>query len=432
MAPSKLLRTRSKRALFLAGFVVLFVAAEGVSKGIGQTDTPRSEPRVAEPAPVVVAMQAILPPRPATALPADFDPRTARLVDSKYVAELAGGSRAELTLDPGLTRHVSRELERYAVPFGALVAMDPRDGRILALVSHSSASPGANVAFDASPPAASVFKIVTAAALLDRGVLATDSLCYGGGLHGIGLPDLADDAARDTRCATLSDALSGSINSVFAKLADRRLEHGVLARYASAFGFGQPLPLEISAPTSGVEVPDDRLEFARMAAGFWHTHLSPMHGALVASTVANGGVMPRAILADRIVGPDGTVLATATPGAHRTVVGPEAARVLTAMMERTVSSGTAHSAFFDDHGVAFLPGIRVAGKTGTLTAERPEYRGYTWFVGFAPADAPTIAVAALVVNTPEWRIKASYLAREALRYRLVVSAPRVAATAPAR
>jgi cell division protein FtsI/penicillin-binding protein 2 len=88
------------------------------------------------------------------------------------------------------------------------------------------------------------------------------------------------------------------------------------------------------------------------------------------------------------------------------------------MMENTVSRGTARRTFHDQHGRPFLPDIRVAGKTGTLSSERP-YRGYTWWVGFAPADAPTIAVAALAVNTPLWRIKAAYIAREALRYYLV-------------
>jgi cell division protein FtsI/penicillin-binding protein 2 len=88
------------------------------------------------------------------------------------------------------------------------------------------------------------------------------------------------------------------------------------------------------------------------------------------------------------------------------------------MMERTVTDGTARRSFHDARGNAFLPGIRVAGKTGTLSGSDP-YRGYTWWVGFAPADRPTIAVAALVVNTPRWRIKASYLARETLRYYLV-------------
>ena len=87
--------------------------------------------------------------------------------------------------------------------------------------------------------------------------------------------------------------------------------------------------------------------------------------------------------------------------------------------------GTARRAFHDPRGVPFLPGISVAGKTGTLSGENP-YRGYTWWVGFAPAEHPTIALAALAVNTPEWRIKASTVAREALRNYLVRPAPRAA------
>ncbi|MFN7697770.1 MAG: penicillin-binding transpeptidase domain-containing protein [Deltaproteobacteria bacterium] len=86
-----------------------------------------------------------------------------------------------------------------------------------------------------------------------------------------------------------------------------------------------------------------------------------------------------------------------------------------------MSRGTARRAFHDERGRPFLPGIAVAGKTGTLSEERP-YRGYTWWVGFAPADHPRIAIATLVVNTPEWRIKASHAAVEALRHHLVEQA----------
>ncbi|HMI94567.1 MAG TPA: penicillin-binding transpeptidase domain-containing protein, partial [Polyangiales bacterium] len=73
--------------------------------------------------------------------------------------------------------------------------------------------------------------------------------------------------------------------------------------------------------------------------------------------------------------------------------------------------------FHDPRGRPFLPGISVAGKTGSLSSDQP-YRAYSWWIGFAPEDAPRVAVAALVVNTPKWRIKASYVAREALRYYL--------------
>ena len=84
------------------------------------------------------------------------------------------------------------------------------------------------------------------------------------------------------------------------------------------------------------------------------------------------------------------------------------------MMTETVARGTARSAFHDPKGQPFLPGITVAGKTGSLSSDSP-YRAYSWFIGFAPEDKPRIALAALVVNTPKWRIKSSFLAREALR-----------------
>ena len=88
------------------------------------------------------------------------------------------------------------------------------------------------------------------------------------------------------------------------------------------------------------------------------------------------------------------------------------------MMTRTVTHGTAKKAFWDPKGRPFLPGIAVAGKTGTLSRSNP-YRRYNWWVGYAPVDDPKIAVASLVVNELKWRIKASYVAREALREYLV-------------
>jgi cell division protein FtsI/penicillin-binding protein 2 len=88
------------------------------------------------------------------------------------------------------------------------------------------------------------------------------------------------------------------------------------------------------------------------------------------------------------------------------------------MMTKTVTKGTAKKAFYDPKGRSFLPGISVAGKTGTLSRHNP-HRTYNWWVGYAPVDDPKIAVAALVVNEPQGRIKASYVAREALRNYLV-------------
>lgn len=346
------------------------------------------------------------------------------------MADLAGGRHAVLTLDPALQQFVEQLYARYQVPFGSLVAIEPRSGRVLAYVSHSSANPDSgDLAIDPTPPAASVFKVVTASALLDAGVTAQTRVCYHGGSSGIGAGNLVDDP-HDSACATLAEAMGGSINVVFAKLAVARLDPARLERYASAFGFGQTLPFDVPVRPSVLEVPTERLEFARTAAGFWHMHMSPLHGALIASTIANDGRMPRAGMVDHVVDASGATVAQFQPATFRAVLPATTARTVNEMMRRTVSEGTARRTFHDPAGQPFLPGIVVAGKTGTLSGANP-YRGYTWWIGFAPADHPTIALAALVVNTPLWQIKASYAAREALRFYLVEAPAHRAAAARA-
>ncbi len=377
----------------------------------GSADEPRNaEEDADEPA----SESAEAPARPRTPNHLEgFDPREHEVVGDNLVSPLAAGRRAVLTLDPELQAHIEGQLQRYEVPYGSVVAMNPRNGRVLAYVSHSSANPAApDLARDATPPTASVFKVITGAALVDAGVSPNERVCFSGG--GSRLTARHLEQTDGNRCATLSEAMGGSINAVFARLADRHLDAPTLTRYAEAFGFGHALPFDVPVPASPGEVPTERLEMARTAAGFWHMHMSPLHGALIASTIANDGQMPRAGMIDRVEAPDGTILHRFEPSVYRNVIPRRTARAVNAMMQNTVRRGTARRTFHDQRGNPFLPGIEVAGKTGTLSAERP-YRGYTWWVGFAPADDPQIAVAALVVNTPRWRIKASYVAREALR-----------------
>ncbi len=410
-----------KKSLGVAGIAA---GALGLLSAVGSAEPPlASAPpqRAAPPASSLSHAARLAEPAPPTRreLLQGFDPRVHEADGPRRVSPLEGGRRAILSLEPGLQSHVEGVFRRYEVPFGAVVAMEPATGRVLAYVSHSSANPDAgDLVLDATPPAASVFKVITGSALVDAGVGRSRRVCYGGGSSRLREVDLEDNPRRDNRCATLGEAMGGSINSVFAKLADRHLDPPTLERYAAAFGFGHALPFDVPTRPSPAEVPTERLEFARTAAGFWHMHMSPLHAALIGATIANGGEMPRASIVDRVEGADGGVLYENEPSIFRPVIPGSTAGTVRRMMERTVSHGTARRTFFDAHGNAFLPGISVAGKTGTLSSERP-YRGYTWWVGFAPADAPTVAVAALVVNTPQWRIKAAYMARETLRYHLV-------------
>lgn len=352
-------------------------------------------------APSAAPARTASPPAPPPALgPRHLDPATGR-----YVAPFGKG-RATLTLEPRLQERLDRYLESYAVPWGAVVVMEPATGRVLALAEHSRAEPGAkDLPLQARAPAASIFKIVTAAALLGQGVTPDEEVCYHGGDHRLQPRLLADDPRRDRRCVTLASAMGHSTNVVFAKLANRGLSPDALRAEASNFLFNAPIPFTTPVQVSHAEIPDDGFGLANTAAGFGDVRLSPLHGALLASIVANRGTFVPPVLVDST---EGVALPPAPP--TRRVVSEEVAAAIADMMETTVTEGTARRAF--RRPGPSLHSVSVAGKTGSL-ADRDPYRDNSWFVGFAPVDHPQVAVAVVIVNQKMWRIRATTVAREA-------------------
>ncbi len=335
---------------------------------------------------------------------------------NRVVAPLAGTRSAELTLDPQLQRAAMTQLEHYRVPEGSVVMMEVRTGKLLAYASYLASGERVDLNVRAEAPSASVFKVVTGAALVERaGLSARTEQCYHGGKSTI-LPDeLQDDPERDKWCATLAMAMGRSLNVVFARLAQKHITPEELNATAGAFGYGAPVPFVAKNEPPQIEIPEDQLEFARTSAGFWHTSLSPLAAVLMAQTVANSGVAlePR-IVAAVYEGSERLWQAPAEPRTLRRAIKPGTAAELTRMMTETVDNGSAYKSFHDPGGKPYLPGIPVAGKTGTLTREKLN-RFYTWFIGFAPADKPEIAIATLIVNTPVWQIKAPNVAAGVLR-----------------
>jgi cell division protein FtsI/penicillin-binding protein 2 len=324
----------------------------------------------------------------------------------RYVAPLGKG-RAILTLDPRLQTRLERSLATYQVPWGATVLLEAGTGRVLALAEHSKAEPARRgIALSALAPAASIFKIVTAAALLERGVGPDDEVCYHGGKRRLAPKLLADDPRRDHRCVSLAAAFGHSTNVVFAKLADRGLDAEALRATAHRFLFDAEIPFPLPVERSTAEIPDDPFGFANAAAGFGAVRLSPLHAALLGSIVANGGLEVPPVLVDDVEGGP----APAPPSPSR-IVDEAVAAKLAAMMRNTVSQGTARRTF--RRPGPGLRGVEVAGKTGSL-AEPSPYRDYTWFVGFAPADHPEVVVATVVVNDRLWHARAPTVAKEAL------------------
>ena len=332
----------------------------------------------------------------------------------------AEGTAAKLTLDPDLQKTALQLMGAHRMPEAAIVVMDVATGHLLAYASHVEGGPPRDLCVEATAPSASVFKIVTATALVEMAHLGADTKqCYSGGEQRISAADLVEDPQRDKSCTTLAGAVGRSINTAIARLAKAHLSPPQLEAMARRFGYGRPLPFDVPVQTSAVRIPADPLEFARTAAGFWNTTLSPLAAAEMSAIVARGGEALQSSIVDSVTSTAGSVTwsRSETPASHRAIA-RETAEQVAAMMEHTVSEGTSWRAFHDARGTPFLPGITVAGKTGTLT-DGDTHRFYTWFTGFAPSRPQPgerqIAIAALIVNGPAWQVKANTLARDVLR-----------------
>ncbi len=323
-----------------------------------------------------------------------------RVTEGAAYGAVGGQSKpVRLTLDPRLQREAERLLERSGAPEAAIVASDVRTGRILVWASRGDRD------YVAEPhaPSASLFKIITAAALLDGGYAnESTETCWSGGDHDITPADLE---RRGGACTVFGEALGKSINMVFARLAKKHLDAGDLRRMAGTLGFSGDLPIDVPVHAGRVDIPDDPFGMARAAAGFWNGKLSPLGALFAMQTIANGGERVRLVLRD--------------PGApvsrvvERRALDPRVARTLNRMLQVTTKRGTCVKAFRHADGTRALPGMAVAAKTGTLVGKKPA-RMFSWFTSFAPADKPEIAVAVMLANDLTWRTKANLVGRDLL------------------
>lgn len=332
--------------------------------------------------------------------------KKAKLENGSYVAKTQDGKTAHLSIDPNLQAQMDKLLRTYKPQGAAVVALDPKTGKVLAMAEY-----GEGLAMKPLYPAASVFKIITGAALIEKGVNPEAETCYHGGMHGIVGKLLQDKPNLDRRCLSLSMALAKSANVVFAKMAAKHLDGDALRKEAERFLFNRPI-FDQPVEESTANIPDSGLDFAKSAAGFGQVRLSPMHAALIAAAVGNGGVAEEPSMLDDVDGVD------VPPTGSLRLLNAETAHTLRDMMKLTVSEGTASSSFRERHRY-ILGDIQVAGKTGSLSNHQRPFKDYSWFVGFAPANDPKIAVAAVVVNGLKWRIHAPFIAREALKAYLV-------------
>jgi penicillin-binding protein A len=335
------------------------------------------------------------------------------------------GEQIVTSLDPKAQEVALGDLE--AAGFGAVVAIEPSTGAIKVMASNAPYNPNRvpnelsklnqenvttpllNRATQGRYPPGSTFKVVTAAAGLESGVITPDTTINAPGSILDEGHELANDYNQDWGDISLDTALTNSVNTWFGQLG-QKLGQDKLFSMMEKFGFGSLPPIDLPEEEllpSGVVGENgeilrrkDPVDLARVAIGQERLLATPLQIAMVAAGVANHGKLMKPQIWSRVVNSDGSVTKRQSPEVYSEPISAKTAEELTTAMEGVVSEGTGTN--------AAIPGVKVAGKTGT--AETPgnkacgggEAENQGWFMGFAPADHPQVAIAASVECTEQF------------------------------
>jgi peptidoglycan glycosyltransferase len=337
------------------------------------------------------------------------------------------GEDVVTSLYPNAQRTALKGLE--AAGFGAVVAIEPSTGKVRVMASNrpydpnrvptelaklnnpdSIARPLLDRATQGQYPPGSTFKVVTAAAGLESGVITPETTIDAPGSITDEGHELANDFNQDWGSISLDTALTNSVNTWFGQLG-QKLGQDKLFAMMEKFGFNSTPPIDLpedQVETSGVydfETGEflnrkDPVDLARLAIGQERLLATPLQIAMVASAVANHGKLMKPQIWNRVVNSDGRVTKQMHPDQYSQPISAKTAEELTTAMEGVVSEGTGTN--------AAISGVPVAGKTGT--AETPgneacgggEEENQAWFMGFVPADHPKIAIAASVECTEQF------------------------------
>ncbi len=357
---------------------------------------------------VAGAISAALAPPPDVAArpPAAETPGSDEVALPTRPGQPVAGPRLETTLNPELTERVHRVLERGRVALGHVIVLEPSSGRVLAWASTDPDRFPATRTY----PAASLVKVVTAAAALHHDPAVAERPCrYAGNPYRLTRSRV--DPPRRGHEISLRKALAMSNNQCFAQIAVHTLGAGALLDALSRFGWLEPPAPGYAA--GSVDAGADSYALGKLGCGLSGCRITPLHAAQLAGTLSDG-MLREPHWIERAYDSDGVPLALPEQRPPRRVLTPELAARLRDMMVDTTARGTARSAFRDRRGRPLLGEIRVAGKTGSLSGKNPDGR-YEWFMGTAPAEAPNVAIAVVLVQGDLWWRNASQIAAEVLK-----------------
>jgi peptidoglycan glycosyltransferase len=365
-------------------------------------------------------------------LSGDSDKLFVRRLSDYFTGRTPQGGAVELTIQDKAQQAAYQALSGKR---GAVVALDPRTGAVLALatapsfdpsqlathdfrgvsrayrqLSQDPGSPLLDRAISQTYPPGSTFKVITTAAALASGKFTPSSQLPAP--NQLSLPQTTHKLQnfQGEQCngggdISLADALRVSCNTAFGGLG-LRLGQSEIRKQANAFGFDHSLSIPMSVARSTYPTNLSRPEVAFSAIGQDSDAVTPLQMAMVAAGVANGGVVMQPYLVAKTLAPDLSTLSTASPHEFSRATSPTVASELTRMMQSVVTSGTGTA--------AQIPGVSVAGKTGTAE-NQPGQPTHAWFIGFAPAQNPQVAVAVLIEHGGVGGVTAAPIARQVMQ-----------------
>ncbi len=316
------------------------------------------------------------------------------------------GSTVVLTINSQIQAAAEKALEGYT---GAIVVLNPTTGAVLAkassptysndqlsdIISAGTGSQLVDRTTQALYSPGSSFKVITLSAALDTGVATLDDVCDAESTITIGNGTVSNYGDYDYGTPTLKEALALSSNTVFGRLGVQ-VGANKLVAYADAFGYGTSIGQDFSTKVSLMPLPSEMTDWETAWAACGQPvgqHASPagpqvtvMQNAVVAQTIANDGVAMNPYVVDHILSPEGTTTSTTSPKSLGQVVSSTTAEEVTQAMIGVVDHGTGTR--------ARISGVTVAGKTGTAQVENGNINSF--FIGFAPADNPTLVISVCI------------------------------------
>ena len=322
------------------------------------------------------------------------------------------------SLEIPLQEYLNQRLKRSTSRYIGIVIMEPTTGRILSMVGFDKVDPNNNPCLDNRFPAASIFKIVTAAAGVEANGFQPESIFnYNGSKYTLYRNQLKDRRNRYTRRINLKDSFAQSVNPVFGKIGANRLGKSVLEKYGDAFGFNRSIDFELPLTPSELHLTDEPYQWAEVASGFnRETTLSPLHGAIMVSAILNGGRLIEPAVIDKVENDQGRMVYRNQPRYLNRVITTDTSLVLNQLMQATVQSGTSRKAFRGYHKDRILSKLIIGGKTGSINSKSQDTR-FDWFVGFAKEreGSKKLALSILVAHEKYIGIRASRYAKMAIR-----------------